>query len=106
MKTNGATWKAYIASWPEGQWFDDSDETFDGISGADYDKDPPDDAVVVFTYGVVYATREDRDGKSLVSHFRAWLKAQTHTNVVCQVPNAKLEEFEAFLKTIGAKALQ
>lgn len=106
MKTNGATWKAYLDSWPDCQWFDDSDETYDGHEPSEINPDPDDAAVVAFTCGVVYMTREDREGKSLVSHFNKWLKAQTHTNVMCQVPKDKLEQFESSLKGLGGKLVK
>ena len=99
MKTRGSTWKAYLNSWPVGQWFDDSNETFDGKK--EDDNEPADAAEVVFSTGVVYATDDDREGISLVSHFRKWLKAQAHITVMCQIPTNKLEEFTAVLKSIG-----
>jgi len=98
MRTNGATWKAYLASWPDGQWYDDSDERIDGKEH--FEDEPSDTSVVEFTYGTVYATRNDFEGVSLVSHFRKWLKAQMHTTVVCSVPTAELEDFKRMLKNI------
>jgi hypothetical protein len=101
MKTNGATWKAYINSWPDGQWYDDSDELFNDTDPEKFDKgEPPDDAVVSFSYGVVYAGPNDHEGTSLTKHFRAWLKAQTHATVVCSIPKGSLEAFTAFVKSI------
>lgn len=102
MKTNGATWKAYLESWPDGKWFDDSDETFDGAKPAD---DLPDDgAVVQFTCGVVYVSKDDHEGRSLVSDFKAWQRSQTHSFVVCLIPKDRCEEFSVFLTNIGGRA--
>jgi len=103
MKTNGATWNAYLNSWPFGQWFDDSDETYDGNESGD--DAPADAAVVQFSCGVVYESSNDHEGKSLVSHFKAWLKEQTHAQVVVSVPKERLAEFGALLKTVGAKEI-
>lgn len=103
MKTNGATWKAYLASWPDGQWYDDHDES---INGETFDGDPEDDAVVEVTCGVVYADENDREGKDLIRHFRAWERAQSHANVLCNVPKDKLEDLSALLKGIGGKVLK
>jgi hypothetical protein len=101
MKTNGATWKAYLDSWPAGQWFDDSDETFDGNEPAD--DAPSDTAVVAFTCGVVYQSPTDREGKSLTSHFSAWLKAQTHVRVVVSVPKDRFADFKQAMGAYGVK---
>lgn len=93
MKTTGALWNEYLASWPDGQWFDDSDETIDGDSGGvDI---VPDTAVVEFTCGVVFRNADDKEGTSLVSHFRKWLKARDSVTLVVSVPKeaeAKLRE--------------
>ena len=102
MKTTGATWKAYMESWPHGQWFDDSDETINGISGDIFDGEIPDDAVVEFSCGVVLTERNKEVG-GLVSHFRAWLRAQTRVHVLCDVPRNKLGEFKALIAAVGAK---
>jgi len=103
VKTNGATWKAYLASWPQDQWFDDSDES---VAGMELDgDDPADDATVTFTCGVVYATRMDQEGVSLVSHFRKWQRSLSVTTVVVEVPRAKLDELKAWLKTNGGKTV-
>lgn len=101
MKTNGATWKAYIESWPDGQWYDDCDETINGKELDD--QEIPDDAVVEFTCGVVYATRNDFEGSSLTRHFSKWLKAQTNEFVMCQIPKDRAQELAVYLKSIGGK---
>lgn len=91
-------------SWPDGQWFDDSDETYDGTPAEDYITVDAlsDTAVVTFTCGVVYANREfDEEGVSLVTHFRKWLKRLTLTTLVCEVPTTKLDEFATMLKGMG-----
>lgn len=103
MKTNGATWKAYLASWPDGQWYDDHDETFDGKQG---EGDPDDKAVVEVTCGVIYADENDHEGKDLIRHFKAWERSLTRVHVVCEVPKDKLDELAELLKGIGGKALK
>lgn len=92
MKTTGALWKEYLASWPEAQWFDDSDETVNGQAG-DAVGDVPDDAVVEFTSGVVYENAEDREGVSLTSHFRKWLKARDSLTLVVSIPKDAEAQF-------------
>ncbi len=99
MKTNGATWKAYLASWPDGQWFEYSDETFDGVEAGD--DEPDDDAVVEFNCGVVFLTEADREGVDLVRHFRKWEKQQTMDAITCWVPKDKAEQFKQLLREIG-----
>lgn len=103
MKTTGATWKAYLASWPKGQYFDDSNETFDGKEPID--EDPSDEAVVEVTCGVVFANENDNEGFDLIRHFRRWEKSLTHATVLCTVPKLRMEEFAAVLKSFGWKAL-
>jgi len=108
MKTTGANWKAYLDSWPEGQWFDDSDERVNdehwedleakASNGQGYLSLTPDDAVVEFTCGVVYATGDDREGVPLVTHFRRWMKSRDQVVIVATVPAAALEAFNAFCK--------
>lgn len=103
MKTNGATWKAYLASWPDGQWYDDHDESFDGKTP---DGEPDDLAVVEVSCGVIYENDDDREGKDLIRHFRAWERSLTRANVVCEVPKDKLDELAAWLKGIGGKVVK
>ena len=98
MKTTGALWNEYLASWPDGQWFDDSDETFNGKS----DVDPvPDDAVVEFSCGVVFKSAEDREGVSLVTHFRRWLKVRDHLTFVVTVPRGAEAQFRDAMAALG-----
>lgn len=99
MKTNGATWKAYLASWPDGQYFDCSNETFDGVDAAG--GEPADDAVVEFNCGVVFANEDDREGVDLVRHFKKWKKQQTMDAVTCWVPKDKAAEFTQLLRGMG-----
>lgn len=101
MKTNGATWKQYLESWSLSQWYDDSNETIDGVSGDDLLEEIPDTAVVEFNCGVVYRSSDDHEGVSLVSHFRKWLKTLTLTTLVCEVPTTKLNEFTMMLTGMG-----
>lgn len=104
MKTTGAVWNAYLASWPDDQWFDDSDETFNGKEAGG--ESAPDDAVVEFSCGVVYLNEDDSDGVSLVSHFRRWLKAQSIAYVQCEVPKDRLDEFNGYMEAMGVKVKQ
>jgi hypothetical protein len=102
MKTTGALWNAYLASWPDGQWFDDSDETFDGKEPTAADAAPS--AVVEFRSGSIC----DIDGKEigqLVPHFRKWLKAQSTVAVLCEVQKDKADELAAFVKSLGGKVI-
>lgn len=99
MKTNGATWNAYLNSWPKGQWFDDSDETFDGKEPGDCD--PEDAAIVEFTTGLIFRNEKDRKGMDLVEHFMKWQKGLTTVSIVCDVPKEKLIEVQAYLKARG-----
>ena len=92
MKTTGALWKEYLASWPEDQWFDDSDETVNGQAG-DAVSDIPDDSVVEFTSGVVFKNTDDREGVSLTSHFRKWLKARDSLTLVVSIPKDAEAQF-------------
>ena len=99
MKTTGAVWKEYLASWPEGQWYDDCDETINGISVDDFNgAEIPDDALVDFSTGVVFRNQDDTDGVSLTSHFRAWLKARDSITLVVQVPKGQEEALRAAVK--------
>ncbi len=100
MKTTGAVWSEYLNSWPEGQWFDDSDETINGQSGDEFDLDIPKDAVVEFTSGVVYSGPADQEGTGLVKHFKAWLKTRGTTTFVVTVPKEKESELRGFVKSI------
>lgn len=105
MKTNGATWKAYLDSWPDGQWFDDSDEMVNGRPALDLPHTLiPDNAEVAFTCGVVFRNERDQEGVNLVPHFRRWLKAQTHTRLVVEIPKEHEQELTEFLSSIGGKA--
>lgn len=105
MRTNYQTFKEYLDSWPEGQWFDDSDETYDGLPPDEAPEHPAPDAVVEFTSGVVF-DKNDKELGGLVSHFRKWERSRTRTNVVCDVPKERLDDLADFLKGIGGKVVK
>ena len=102
MKTTGALWNAYLASWPDGQWFDDSDETYDCKEPVE--ADAPANAVVEFSCGTVL-TRDNKEVGGLVPHFRKWLNARDHITVLCEIPKQHEEALRAFLKQHGGKAV-
>jgi hypothetical protein len=89
-------------SWPEGQWFDDSDVTINGKSDDDVEVIGDTDAVE-FTAGVVFADAHDKEGKSLTRHFSAWLKAQNTVAVICEVPKDQLDALAAAIKALGGR---
>lgn len=95
MRTTGALWNEYMASWPEGQWFDDSDETVNGLTDV---AEVPNDAVVEFTCGVVFRHADDQDGMSLTSHFRKWLKARDSLTFIVSIPKEAEAEFREAIK--------
>lgn len=99
MKTTGVLWKQYLASWPEGQWFDDSDVTFNGQHDVD-EADIPDDAEVEFSCGVVFKDEADREGVSLVSNFRRWLKARDSLTFVVSIPKDAEAQLREALKVL------
>lgn len=103
MKTTGALWNAYMESWPEGQWFDDSDEHVNGVLLGDMEGPPKDDDVVEFTCGTVFATDHDEVGKSLVRHFTAWKKTLTVDFFTCAVPKDSVERFKVAMTALGCK---
>jgi len=102
MKVSGKVWKEYLASWPDGQWYDDHDMTVNGIEDTG-DEDPKDTDVVAITCGVVYESESDWEGKSLTSHFSKWKKSLTVDTLVITVPKDKLEEFKRIAETYGVK---
>lgn len=102
MKTTGALWKSYFASWPEGQWYDDCDQHV----GADALEDPAyakDDDVVEFSCGVIYEKDNDRIGSSMMRHFSAWRKSLHTEQFVCDVPKERVAEFLALITELGVK---
>lgn len=105
MKVSGKVWNEYLASWPEGQYFDDSDETVNGVDANTdaFDGVIPDDAIVEFTGGTVYRTHEDQEGKSLVSGIRAFIKSQSITVLMCTVPNERLSEFNELVAKLSVR---
>jgi len=103
MKTNGATWNAYLASWPEDQWFEDSDECFDGVPGDEFIGEVQDHTVVEFTLGTICCRNGQNDGKSLVSHFNAWIKARDTVSIVVTVKKDQEQALRDFVKSIKGK---
>jgi hypothetical protein len=101
MKTTYGEWKAYLDSWPDGQWFDDSDETIDGVSADEVSGDPRPEAVVEFTCGLVY----DKEGRDfdLIRHFGKWRKAQKVDRVLCEIPKEHTDALRTFLRQHGGK---
>ncbi len=102
MKTTGFVWNEYLASWPDGQWLDDSDETINGRGPDDFIEIPA-TAVVEFSAGVVFKDEGDVVGKSLVSHFRAWLKQRDSVTLMVTVGKEHEQQLLAFVKSIKGK---
>lgn len=102
MKTDGKTWNAYLASWPEGQWFDDSN---DKCNDGDMPATVPDDAVITFSTGVVFKNAADAEGKNLVKHFQAWLKAQSTVRVLIEIDARHKPALVDLIKTMNGKVL-
>jgi hypothetical protein len=102
LKTTGVLWKAYVVSWPDGQWFVDSDVTVNGKDDDDVELINDDD-LVEFAAGVVFATSDDREGKPLTRHFNAWMNAQNTVTTVCDVPKDKLDALKAAVKALGGR---
>lgn len=102
MKTDGKTWNAYMASWPEGQWFDDSDET---CNGGEMPQTVPDDAVISLTTGIVFQDGTTTKGKDLVAHFNEWLKEQSTIRILVQVDPRHRDALVEFVKTIKGEVL-
>lgn len=102
MKTTGAIWNEYLASWPEGQWFDESDETVNGQSSDDF-LEIPANAIVQFSEGIVFKDESDDDGVSLASHFRAWLKGRDSVTLFITVNKDQESALRDFVKGIKGK---
>ena len=81
MKTTGVVSKAYLATWPDGQWFYDCDVTINGKADNDVELINDGDAVE-FTAEVAFASCEDSEGKSLT---RPQCVAQGSARVRCHV---------------------
>jgi hypothetical protein len=101
MKTTYAEWKAYLDSWPDGQWYDDADETIDGVPADVFSGDPPASAVVEFSCGLVIT--DDKQEFDLIRHFSKWRKAQKVDRVLCEIPKEHREALKAFLREHGGK---
>lgn len=102
MKTTGALWNRYMASWPDGQWFDDSDEHVGPVSLRD-GYIPKDDDIVEFSCGVVFKSEHDHEGKSLIRHFSAWKKSLSFDLLVCEVPKDKVAQFLEYATSMGVE---
>ena len=100
MKTTGSLWNQYLESWPEDQYFDDSDELCNGVE-MPANVQPTDE--ITFTCGVVFSGRDDYEGKDLVRHFSKWLRSQSNEEIICSIPKEKIKEFKTYLKSIGGK---
>ena len=105
MKTTGAVWLEYLASWPDEQWIEDSDESVGGISIDDLGRKLVAGDIIDFSCGQVFSNQSADDGKSLVRHFVAWKKASASDVFTCRIPKDGVPAFKTFLKSIGASAV-
>ncbi len=104
MKTTGKLWKEFLDSWPEGQWYDDSDVSIDGTSEEEIEGVYSDSAIVEFTGGAVFPKDWEGGEKyfALASMFKKWLKQKETTVVICEIPNDAVGELkQAVLKLKG-----
>lgn len=106
MKTNGVTWKAYLESWPQGQWYDYCNELINGIPSDEFTGIIPDDAVVDFTEGVIFTNENDRTGSYIVQHFKRWIAEQTTTFITVQIPKEHLQQLTETITALGGKVLK
>lgn len=108
MKTTGKELKAFWNDkgvWTEGDWVDSFYVNLNGEDTEHMDVEKLEDSDVVTIHEGVFVrdrTQEDWDLKVI---FRRWRKKQTMATVVCEVPNDKVDDLKAFLKTIKGKAL-
>lgn len=104
VKLNGASWKAFFADpavWTDGAWLDDDVIHVDGkLTDNDTNlADVADTAEVVVESGSFYAT-SDAEGADLLGVIRRWLKQQTTSHIVFEVPKGREDEARAALKAL------
>lgn len=104
MRVSGKIWKDYLASWPNGQWYEDSNETYNGR--APTVADPTDTDIVEFSEGIVFKNSDDREGTDLVRHFRKWERSLSETTLIVTVPNDRLYEIKNLIKSVKGKIIK
>lgn len=111
MKTTGRQWNAFLASWPDGWWYDDADVTVNGVdeNDASAPQEIPDTAKVELTSGTIFEGPSYRDaGRSLVRQFRKWERAKKYDTFMVEVPKTvDRHHFETRLHALfGAKVVK
>ena len=114
MKMSGADFRAFLNCndpdiWPEGLYIEEELLRVNGIEdeiAAEY----KDSDVVEIIGGALAWDDLKKDRESLPSSLKAlakkWQKLQSESRVIVTVPNDKIEQLEAFAKTIGAKVVR
>lgn len=92
--------------WPDGSWWDDVALVVDGCkSGGDFDPaDLADNALIEVAYGYVTLPSSDR-AIPLPEYAQRWMKSQTTTVLLVEVPASKREEVAAAVAPLGGRVV-
>ena len=105
VKTTGAEWNRFYAdktAWPEGTWHEAEQIKVDGEEAGGDLTSIHGSAVVTVSGGVVYFD-EVHEGPSLEAHFKRWLKKQTTTVLIVEVPNEAAEAVQSAIANAGGR---
>ena len=109
VKTTGLEFKRFYQDssvWVDGMWHDDLDLVVDG---KEYDPSSEvvaigDTAKVTVVGGCVFLPGDD-DTVEITTLFKRWRRAQTHSVMVIEVPNERVDAVKASLAAVNVKVL-
>ena len=113
IKTDGATFKRYLAdespeAWPKDTYYDEDDILVDGENANEQDLDLAkiaDTAVVKINYGTVLMGGDSDRMIPMSTHFKRWLKKQTTTTLLVEVAIINADSMRATIKAAGGKVV-
>lgn len=106
VKMTGAEYTAFTADeWGPGWYWDETLFTLNGEEVDDIGEVQPDDEIVMLA-GTIYKGDTPRaEAISAVNYARRWLKKQSVTSIVVEVPNESVAAFKQEMKGKGYRVL-
>jgi class 3 adenylate cyclase len=112
VKTNGETIKRYLGdtslqAWPKDTYYEEDEILINGVL-ADMDTDlsvVADDAIIEIKGGAVLMEGDQEKCVAMTTHFRRWLKKQSHVTLLVEVHRDYVDAMRNAVEAHGGKVI-